>query len=321
MLAMPSGFQPAQPRKHHASHGRHWHVPHLHLPKFEFVLYDEDELGTHVPPLREPARPAGGEFLCSKGHALLTYAGDGKAWKCDLCRKKPALNAIRLRCKSCDYDVCPACQSSLPLAPPAPSPLRRVDQIDSPFLALSPMPDALLTDMSPSTLTASFERAHISPGDWEQRLATPEDVSLTETHKQRDILTTRIVAAESREQQLQGDAVSLQQENAALEQRCAEMVDREAKWAKAMEREQRDLAQQLHMRCEELRQAQTAALEWQKQASALKQHVKQLQEGDALVLSEWESYSHSLSTGLEKVKADLVATQQSMQAKYDEALG
>ena len=115
--------------------------------------------------------------------------------------------------------------------------------------------------------------------------------------------------------------MSLQQENAALEQRCAEMVDREAKWAKAMEREQRDLAQQLHMRCEELRQAQTAALEWQKQASALKQHVKQLQEGDALVLSEWESYSHSLSTGLEKVKADLVATQQSMQAKYDEALG
>lgn len=202
------------------------------------------------------------------------------------------------------------------------------------------MPDAMLTDMSPGTLTASFERGHISPGDWEQRLAVPEEISLTDTltvgldgskaellrqielyRQQRDALSQRISAAEAREQQVQADAAKLQQDKVALEVRCANMVDRDAKWAKDIEREQRDLAQQFRIRTEEMWQAQTAALEWQKQASALKEHLQQLQTGDAIVLSEWESYSHSLSVGLEKVKADLIETQQSMQAKYEEAMG
>ena len=77
-----------------------------------------------------------------------------------------------------------------------------------------------------------------------------------------------------------------------------------------VERERRDLAQKLRMRSEELRQALATGAEWQKQALALTKHVQQLQAGDAFVLSEWESYSHTLSVGLEKVKA-----------QYDEALG
>ena len=66
-----------------------------------------------------------------------------------------------------------------------------------------------------------------------------------------------------------------------------------------IEQERRDLAQK-----------RSEAAEWQKQALALTHHVQQLQSGDAIALSEWESYSHTLSVGLEKVKA-----------QYYEALG
>jgi len=247
VVAMPSGVvarqkaAQARPGHHHphlpsgvvarqkAAQARPGHHhPHLpHHPHVSLLSNEIDGLGNHVFEQPEPVpprerSPRGRGSACPYGHSMY-HTEEDSGWTCDMCRRKPE-DSSRLRCKKCDYDVCKDCQLSLPmLSPPRSSPGLPY----SPLLALSPLPDAALTEMSPSTLTASYERApHISPADVSRRISGHDRPSGDTPHAQQ--APERTLGAQARE--LQSEVARLQQEKALLERRVVEMTERGECW-------------------------------------------------------------------------------------------